>query len=46
MSLVTDTTNIATVTGFHPLGGAVSHTDTVSMRVTEDRSYYLPLILK
>jgi uncharacterized repeat protein (TIGR01451 family) len=45
MSLVTDTINIATVTGFHPLGGTVSHTDTVSMRVTEDRYFYLPLIL-
>jgi uncharacterized repeat protein (TIGR01451 family) len=46
MSLVTDTINIATVTGLHPLGGTVSHTDTVSMRVTKDRNFYLPLVLK
>jgi hypothetical protein len=45
MSLVTDTTNIATVTGLHPLGGTVSHTDAVSMRVTKDRNLYLPIVL-
>ena len=46
MNLVTDTTNIATVMGWHSLGGTVSHTDTVFVRVVEMKDFYLPLVLK
>ncbi|MDY7080715.1 MAG: LamG-like jellyroll fold domain-containing protein, partial [Chloroflexota bacterium] len=33
MTLTTDITNVATVTGAHSLGGTVNHTDTVSVNV-------------
>jgi hypothetical protein len=45
MNLITDTTNIVTVTGLHSLGGTVSATDTISVRVTGGE-IYLPLVFK